>query len=247
MGYLFGTNESFIKGASASGLIFGGSMAPVNPFASQISLPTPGSGMMFGPDDINGNADHITQVNIETPTAMILNPAYINEGLWRIKVAGYMNDDVNYFYNNPRIPDNNYGSSKVIDTFGGFGSQQLPIDETYSLQWTGMFLAPETGNYNFYTISDDCSYLWIGDDAKNGANTIYNALVNNGGAHGAQSVMSNRSVYLEAGKYYNMRIQFGEAGGGESCMVFYSNDGGQTKVTDIRNKTYYDPVNYDLY
>ena len=163
-----------------------------------------------------------------------------------------MADNTNYFDNTNPIPNNNYGNSSFVDVVGGFGSQQLPIDEAYSLQWTGFFIAPATGNYNFYTISDDCSFLWLGENAKHGMFNRSNALVDNGGAHGAMSVPSNVSVALVAGQYYPIRIQFGEAGGGESCMVFYSNDAGQTKVTHIGAWSptpilWHDPVNVDLY
>lgn len=246
MAYLFGTNDNFIKGASASGFMFGISESPD---ASLISLPAPGSGLMFGPYDINNNANHVNVGTIETLPGIDLNPAYLKDGLWREKFNGYMNDDVNYFANNTPIPMNNYGSSTFADTFGGFGSQQIGLDQginidpVYSLQWTGFFLAPTTGVYTFYTISDDCSFLWLGDNAKNGNFTRANALVDNGGAHGSSPKVASHSVHLTAGKYYHMRIQFGEAGGGESCMVFYSNNAGQTKVTDIRNKMYYDEVN----
>ena len=248
MAYIYQAGDSFIKGASASGLIFGAvNYIPPDPILSQIQLPTPGSGLYFSPTDVNGNADHVNQATIVALTPSIVSPGYGSDGLYRTKHSGYMSDDVTYFDTNPRLPDNNYGTSIMIDTFGGFGDQQLPYEEIYSMQWTGWFVAPETGNYNFYTMSDDCSFLWMGDNAKHGNYTRANALVDNGGAHGANPASSTVSVSLVAGQYYPFRLQFGEAGGGESCMVFYSNDAGQTKVNYVAGKFKYDPINTDLY
>jgi hypothetical protein len=246
LGYIYEPGDLFIKGASASGVIWGIS-APVDPTLPQIQLPTPGSGYMYGAMDINGNANHVNKATIITPTPTIVAAGYGTNGLYRTKHAGYMNDDVTYFDNHPRIPDNKYGSSVIIDTFGGFGANDLPVDEIYSMQWTGWFIAPQTGNYNFYTISDDCSFLWIGDSAKHGNYTRANALVDNGGLHGANSKAADVSVHLTAGQYYPFRMQFGENGGGESCMVFYSNDAGQTKVTYVNGLFKHDPANPDLY
>jgi hypothetical protein len=248
MAYISNPDDMFIRGASASGFIFELlNPTPPDPTLAQIQLPAPGSGYMYGAMDINGNANHVNKATILTLTPTVVASGYGTDGLYRTKHAGYMNDDVTYFDNHPRIADNNYGTSVWVDTFGGFGAQQLDYDEAYSLQWTGWFVAPETGNYNFYTISDDCSFLWMGDNAKHGNYTRANALVDNGGAHGARSVGSNVSVHLTAGQYYPFRLQFGEAGGGESCMVFYSNDAGQTKATYVAGKFKYDPVNTDLY
>ena len=88
--------------------------------------------------------------------------------------------------------------------------------DQYSWEWTGYFQAPYDGTYTFGTGSDDASYLWIGSTAVSGY-TTGNALINNGGLHGYRSVAN--SIYLLAGVYYPIRIQFGENYGADAISV----------------------------
>ena len=78
MGYFIAPGDYFIKGASASGLVidFYDNYTPGPNTASQISLPAPGSGLMFSTADINGDADHVNKATIITPTPTILAPGY---------------------------------------------------------------------------------------------------------------------------------------------------------------------------
>lgn len=236
MGYFSSPDDTFIRGASASGYIFGLPIPQVN----APNLPVPGSGSLFGPNDINGNQTFATIGVPFTPTSKVYGdgwPSILRNGLIRQKYAGYYDDDVTWFTTRDKV-----ANSDVQDTFIGFGSQSLPIDEAYSLQWTGYFKAPETGLYNFWTISDDSSMFWIGDDAKYGYNRT-NALVDNGGAHGSSPMDPKRSVSLVAGEYYPVRMQFGEAGGGESCQLFFScNAGYPYPTSDFSGIMFYDPV-----
>jgi hypothetical protein len=89
----------------------------------------------------------------------------------------------------------------------------------YSIEWVGYFRASITGNYTFYTASDDWSYLWIGDTALAGYTTS-NATVNNGGYHDVQE--RSGTVYLIKGVYYPIRIQWGEGVGGDDCQVSFT-------------------------
>ncbi len=50
------------------------------------------------------------------------------------------------------------------------------VSEHYSIEWTGHILIPEAGEYQFFTISDDGSELWIGETL----------VVDNRGLHGVQ-------------------------------------------------------------
>lgn len=237
MGYISGPDDMFIRGASATGYIFGLPLVRRN----APNLPIPGSGTSFTSNDINGNATHSV---IGTPIVQEAKvygdgwPQTLIPGLLRQKFAGYYDDDVNYVVNN-----NALAGSNVVDTIVGFGLQELAIDEAYTLQWTGYFKAPATGTYNFYTISDDSSLFWMGFDAKAYAYSRANALVDNGGAHGSEPMAPKHSVSLTAGEYYPIRMQFGEAGGGESCQLWWSNSAGQSLVTnDFTGLVFYDPV-----
>ena len=107
--------------------------------------------------------------------------------------------------------------------------------ETFSIQWLGYFKSNFTGEWTFYTNSDDCSYLWIGSNAISGFTTT-NAVVNNGGGH----AMSEKSgtISLIFGEYYPIRIQYGENSGDQNIIVSFSHLT-LTKTSDGTNFYYY--------
>ena len=60
--------------------------------------------------------------------------------------------------------------------------------------------------------------------------------MNNGGAHGDQE--ASGSIALTAGVYYPIRIQFGEAGGGDILTFNYSTHT-ITKTTNVARLVFY--------
>jgi hypothetical protein len=88
--------------------------------------------------------------------------------------------------------------------------------DLYSWEFTGYFQPPQDGYYYFSLGSDDASYLWIGSSAVTGY-TTGNPLINNGGLHGFRAYAN--SIYLLAGVYYPIRIQFGENYGADALEV----------------------------
>ena len=98
----------------------------------------------------------------------------------------------------------------------------------FSVEWLGYFCPNATGNWIFSTDSDDASYLWIDNDTNTYATTGYlpsNSNVNNGSDHGMQ-VRTSGNIALTKDKYYLLRIQFGEAGGGYNMRVTNTPPGG---------------------
>jgi len=89
----------------------------------------------------------------------------------------------------------------------------------FSVEWFGYFLAPSTNTYTFTTASDDASYVWVGSTALAGYTTS-NCVVNNGGGHSQTYVSGN--IYLTAGTYYPIRIQYGDGGGGYNFYMYLS-------------------------
>jgi hypothetical protein len=83
-------------------------------------------------------------------------------------------------------------------------------NDNFGFVFTGFLQIPTSGNYRFYTSSDDGSKLWV--------NNVL--VVNNDGLHGNQEVQSSL-VNLTAG-YYPIRCEFFEAGGGEALTVSWS-------------------------
>lgn len=152
----------------------------------------------------------LTQAEITTnyneKKAQYSTPVYYS-GLWGKRVSGYYNDDVNYFSSRTVV------EARAVTDFPYFSS----YTDQYSWEFTGYFRAPADGTYTFATTSDDASHLWIGSTAVSGFSTG-NALVNNGGLHGARYVQA--SINLLANVYYPVRIQFGENYGADVLAVY---------------------------
>jgi hypothetical protein len=146
-----------------------------------------------------------------------------------------INNDTNNYIGRSNMPKNivsnisniNLGTNGIVP---GNSSWNY-----YSVTWYGYFKPKDTGNYVFSTDSDDASYLWINEFNCN----INNALVNNGRPHGMHRV-SSRNIYLEANKYYYIRIVFGEQGGGDNMIVrFKGPDNGIDKYERSDGIGYY--------
>jgi phosphosulfolactate phosphohydrolase-like enzyme len=78
----------------------------------------------------------------------------------------------------------------------------------------------------------------VGSNASSGF-TTGNAIVNNGGAHAVQE--ASGTISLNAGVYYPIRIQFGEAGGGDAMTFNYSTPT-ITKTTTVTGRVFYNPT-----
>jgi hypothetical protein len=136
--------------------------------------------------------------------------------------GGYFADDVNWF--NSRTP-NNTGTvtnfTSLSTTTNGLKADSAT--DVYSIQWLGFFYATLSGSWTFYTVSDDASYLWIGDTATSGY-TTGNAVVNNAGSHAMQE--RSGTINLVANTYYAIRIQQGNGGGACGMTVSFTPPGG---------------------
>jgi len=130
-------------------------------------------------------------------------------GLFGRRYVGYFNDSVTWFASATL-----HGDTQQTTQIDNFSSNA----DSYSWMWLGYFYSPSTGNYTFYTNSDDASYLWVGSNAISGY-TTGNALVNNGGLHGAQE--RSGTISLTGGVYNPIRIMFGENGGGDIMTVSF--------------------------
>lgn len=163
-------------------------------------------------------------------------------GLFKTTYAGYFEDDVNFFASaTPAAFGMNNATSvqtTVIDEpVNPADDEGNSIDDGnfFSVQWLGYFKPTTTQTHTFFLNSDDASYMWIGSTAVTGF-TTGNALIDNGGLHGAQEVSG--SIALTAGQYYAVRIQFGEADGDDFLEFNY-----QTptigKTTNVTGKVFY--------
>jgi hypothetical protein len=154
-------------------------------------------------------------------------------GLYKTTYKGYFADDVSFFATAATGP---FGTNPAISVQTTAITESSNNDGDYfSCQWLGYFKPNTTETYTFYTSSDDASYVWVGNVARIGF-AIENALVNNGGAHG--DTEASGSIALTAGGYYPIRIQFGEAGGGDVLTFNYSTPT-ITKTTNVDRLVFY--------
>lgn len=122
------------------------------------------------------------------------------------------------------------------------------IDDSYSqadgqnnksLIIKGYFKPTASGVYKFRLISDDASYLWLGDDAYDLNRAINNSVVSLPGLHGpypAEGVFT-----MTTDSYYALTVEFGNGPEGEGVLIFeYMPPGSDTWTSDLAGKLFYD-------
>lgn len=154
-------------------------------------------------------------LTVAKATALLSGFGGLTSGLAGERYDGYFNDDVDWFATATRHGDT--ATSISIENFSS--SSDFGSEDFYSWQWLGTFRASLSGSYHFCTESDDASYVWLGTAATSGF-TVSNALVNNGGAHGPDIRCGD--ITLTAGIEYPIRVQFGEAGGGDVMSLYFT-------------------------
>ena len=154
-------------------------------------------------------------------------------GLFKTTYAGYYNDVVSFF---ATATPTTYGTNPSTSVQTTAITEAASDDgSNFSCQWLGYFLPSTTETYTFFTSSDDASYVWVGSNAITGFTTA-NAIVNNGGAHGNQE--RSGTISLTSGVYYPIRIQFGEASGGD-VMTFNYSTPTIPKTTTVTGRVFY--------
>lgn len=129
-----------------------------------------------------------------------------HEGLREIFVRDYHNEDRNYFNGKHRLHD--HINHNVEHRDGSHG-----IYDFFSVEWKGFLTPFVSGHWNFWTSSDDGSYVYIDDTM----------VVNNGGLHGTHE--RHGSIHLQAGRTYRFQTFYGEWGGGAYMRMDYQPPG----------------------
>ena len=157
-------------------------------------------------------------------------------GLFKTTYSGYFNDVPDFFAT--ATPASVGGNPATSVQTTAIEEPATDDGSNFSVQWLGYFLASTTETYTFFTSSDDASYVWVGATALSGFTTA-NPVVNNGGAHAVQE--RSGTIALTASVYYPIRIQFGEAGGGDAMTFAYSTPT-ITKTTNVTGTVFYNTV-----
>ena len=148
-------------------------------------------------------------------TSASANPT--GTGLYRTQYNGYFAGVPSWFdtATPASVSANGPNTGSINPGFTGSQGQVTNV----SVQWLGYFTPTTTEDYTFYAITDDAMFMWIGNDAINN----YTTSSKNIGEPGLGPLYLTGSVIsLTSGSYYPMRIQFGEAGGGEYLSMSYS-------------------------
>jgi PA14 domain/Putative Ig domain len=87
---------------------------------------------------------------------------------------------------------------------------EVPADN-FSVEWTGHLLAPVSGTYTFWTVSDDGVRLLVGDQW----------LIDHWTSH-ASTTDRSAEVYLEAGQMYPVRLDFYESSGAAEIKLLWT-------------------------
>lgn len=185
-------------------------------------LPAPGSGSFLATLSL---LDTTVAGSPYAPGSQVSSISNQAVGLYRKKFKGNFATnpgatlDADFCRNTP-------GFFGKADPYVSFGSQYLDGEDYYTFEWTGYFKAPATGNYNFWTQSDDDTYFWIGSDALVGDYTNSNYAVTSSNT----LEKTPNSLYLEQDMYYPVRMQFGEWGGAEHCQLFWAIEGSSAAI-----------------
>lgn len=115
-------------------------------------------------------------------------------------------------------------------TGGNFVDNTNP--SSFTIAYSGFIYAQIGGTYIFSCTSDDGSYLWI--DKYNPITS--NALINNGGGHGAITVSG--SYKLTQGCYYKIKILYGNSSGGSTFAFSFKDPNGTTHSSNMAGWLY---------
>jgi hypothetical protein len=90
-----------------------------------------------------------------------------------------------------------------------------PSADKFSVRWTGKMRVPRTGDYTFYTVSNDGVRLSIGEQT----------LIDNWTPH--STAEDKATMNLQAGKPYDVRIEYFQAGGNAVMRFQWQPAGGR--------------------
>lgn len=90
--------------------------------------------------------------------------------------------------------------------------------DNFSARFTGVYTAPETGDYIFRTISDDGVRLWVNTSGGSNFNNS-NRRINNWTDHGP-TTDDSAAIRLTAGEQFSVQIEYYEKAGG-AVMQFH--------------------------
>jgi hypothetical protein len=209
-----------------------GDDGPTLPFGMDRNAPIPGSGSLFT-TATSGIVAYTVKGTPYDPGSSTSTVANSTAGLYRKKYVGdaftaagnTATWNMTFFSTATYISTPDY----EVDTYVSFGQRDdLPYEDHYSFEWKGYIYADTTATYNTAITCDDDVIMWVGDAALSPSKT---------NAHHKQAYINQGAVgyntnglTLTGGKYYPVRIWFGEFGGSERFQLFMNRSTGTTTI-----------------
>src|SRR5262249_37747108 len=103
------------------------------------------------------------------------------------------------------------------------GTNRANGPSTFSVRWTGLVKADETGSYTFTTVSDDGVRLSVNSAL----------LVDNWTTHGTTE--NSGSINLVAGSWYPLTLEYFNNGGGGVIQLYYTEPGEEREIIPASN------------
>ncbi|RTQ50822.1 T9SS type A sorting domain-containing protein [Hymenobacter gummosus] len=182
------------------------------------------------PANNNGTASTATVTTLVTlPTGncsgTTAGNAAATQGLYAEYFKNYHGDNLNFFNNRTADVTRTEGAVNFPtddswgDIFAALANGSATNPDQYSARMQGIITITAGGSYTFTLNSDDGSYLWLGNGARETPLSISRAIINNGGGHAPRPISA--TLTLNPGTY-PLFIVYGEGGGGNVMTLSYS-------------------------
>lgn len=177
----------------------------------QCDYPASGWGFDLGTTTVNCSASEAGTVIGNCSFTVTVNPAGSIPNPNGTGLLGVYYDDMNLL--EPRA-----ARTEAVDFDWGLGSPAPGVDaDTFSVRWSGQLVPRFTGTYTLYTVSDDGVRLWVYGEL----------MIDNWTDHAATE--DSRTVFLEAGRHYEIVMETYENAGGAVAKLLWSSNPCQAK------------------
>lgn len=107
-------------------------------------------------------------------------------------------------------------------------------DDYAGIRWSGRIQVPETADYTFYGLVDNGIRLWVNGEQ----------LFNYWDGDSWDVLQTSKAVKLEAGKFYDIKVEYFDYAGGAHATLSWSNNKGLKDKATIPSSAFYLPSNY---
>jgi hypothetical protein len=160
---------------------------------------------------------------ISTPTIQRIPAGYYEAsslsnpivGLWRRTYDGALLDGINVGVET--FPTGFPEVESMLDVPVGFG-YGLDVSTNFTMEWKGYFKPEANGDFVFTSSVDDYMFMWIGNPAVSG-------FTNNPSSYIIKENSGTDRIFMEAGRYYPVRIRYTENEGGNNCSIAFGLSG----------------------